>query len=201
MAKLIALDFESAAIEDRPNFPPEPCGIAVYDPAVEPFYYAWGHPTGNNCTRERALMEIAEYIENPDFEFVFHNAPFDCAILQDKFKLKVPWERVHDTMLLAFLANPFGELSLKPLCEELLGMPPSERDAVRDWLVFHGVCRANDKGWGAHISKAPGDLVGEYAKGDVVRTYKLYEYFMKGGDGSALSHLKPNPVDTSKVRV
>ena len=93
--------------------------------------------------------------------------------------LKVPWERIHDTMLLAFLTDPFGELSLKPLSEKLLGMPPDEQDAVRDWLVRHGVCRANDKSWGAWISKAPGDLVGVYAIGDVERTLKLYEHYMK----------------------
>ena len=109
----------------------------------------------------------------------FHNAPFDCSIIEEKLDLKVPWDRVHDTMLLAFLADPFGELSLKPLAEKLLGDPPTEQEAVRDWLVRHGVCRANDKAWGAWISKAPGSLVGAYAIGDVERTMKLYKYFME----------------------
>jgi len=176
---IIALDFETEGIQNRPDYPPKPVGLAVYDPTVAPFYYAWGHPTANNCDYAQARMELAEYLENPENEFVFHNAPFDCSVIQERMGLVVPWERVHDTMLLAFLADPFGELSLKPLSEKLLGMPPDEQDAVRDWLVRHGVCRANDKSWGAWISKAPGDLVGEYAKGDVVRTLKLYEHYMK----------------------
>ena len=105
--------------------------------------------------------------------FIFHNAPFDCAVILEKMDLPVPWDRVHDTMLLAFLADPFGELSLKPLCEQLLGLPPDERDAVKDWLIRNGICR-DTKGWGAYISKAPGELVGKYAEGDVTRTTALF---------------------------
>ena len=176
---IIALDFETEGIQNRPDYPPKPVGLAVYDPTVAPVYYAWGDQTANYCDYAQARMELAEYLENPENEFVFHNAPFDCSIIEERMGLKVPWEKVHDTMLLAFLTDPFGELSLKPLSEKLLGMPPDEQDAVRDWLVKHGVCRANDKSWGAWISKAPGDLVGEYAKGDVVRTLKLYEHYMK----------------------
>ena len=92
-----------------------------------------------------------------------------AAVIQEKMELTVPWDRVHDTMLLAFLADPFGELSLKPLCEQLLGIPPDERDAVKEWLIRNGICR-DTKGWGAYISKAPGELVGTYAEGDVTRT-------------------------------
>ena len=54
-------------------------------------------------------------------------------------------------------------------------MPPDEQDAVRDWLVAHKVVPANSKQWGAHIAKAPGDLVGKYAVGDVVRTRRLFD--------------------------
>jgi hypothetical protein len=177
---LIAIDFETEAIDNRPKYPPTPVGVAIAgDPNKAPVYYAWGHPTANNCDYDRARMELATYLEDPTCEYVFHNAPFDCSIIEEKLGLDVPWGRVHDTMLLAFLTDPFGELSLKPLSEKLLGMPPDEQDSVRDWLVSHGACRANDKAWGAHIAKAPGDLVGTYAIGDVVRTLKLYEYFMK----------------------
>jgi hypothetical protein len=79
-------------------------------------------------------------------------------------------------MLLAFMHNPYGELSLKPLCEKLLNMPPTERDAVRDWLVAKGIARSGSKDWGAHISKAPGDLVGSYAQGDIMRAKALHDY-------------------------
>ena len=194
---LVALDFESDAIDTRPNFPPEPAGLAIYDGTIAE-YLAWGHPKENNCLRNDAWLRLQELLLDPALEFVFHNAPFDCSIIEEKMHLTVPWERVHDTMLLAFLHDPFGELSLKPLSEQLLGMPPEEQDAVREWLIQHGVCRSNDKSWGAHIAKAPGDLVGEYAKGDVIRTYKLYEFFMANGKG-ATKQIAPNKVDTSKI--
>jgi len=174
---LVALDFESDAIDTRPNYPPEPCGLAVYVDGEPPYYMAWGHPTKNNCHREFAIIELAAILENPDYEFIFHNAPFDCAIIEEKLKLEMPWERVHDTMLQAFLLDPFGELSLKPLAELHLGEAPTERDAVRDWLVAAGICRANDKAWGAHIAKAPGDVVAPYAIGDVRKTLNLFKYF------------------------
>lgn len=175
---MIALDFESEGIQNRPEYPPKPVGLAVLVDGMPGRYFAWGHPIENNCDCAEAVYCLEDLFNGPD-EFVFHNAPFDCSIIEERLSLKVPWERVHDTMLLAFLADPFGELSLKPLSEKLLGMPPSEQDDVRDWLVRHGICRANDKAWGAWISKAPGNLVGAYAIGDVERTLGLYKHFMK----------------------
>jgi DNA polymerase I-like protein with 3'-5' exonuclease and polymerase domains len=166
---LVALDFESDAIDTRPNFPPKPAGLAVYK--------AWGHPIENNIEYSHALAKLYAILSSPDNEFVFHNAPFDCSIIEEKMGLTVPWDRCHDTMLQAFLHNPYGELSLKPLAELHLQEAPTERDAVRDWLVAHGVCRANDKSWGAYIAKAPGSLVGAYAIGDVRKTLKLHKFF------------------------
>jgi DNA polymerase I-like protein with 3'-5' exonuclease and polymerase domains len=174
---LVALDFESEAIDTRPNYPPTPVGLAVYEDGGLPYYMAWGHPSNNNSTVLIAKKTLEDLLCNPYNEFIFHNAPFDCSIIEEKLDIFVPWERVHDTMLQAFLLDPFGELSLKPLAELHLGEAPTERDAVRDWLVAHGICRANDKGWGAHIAKAPGDLVGSYAIGDVRKALNLYKKF------------------------
>ena len=179
-----ALDFESEAIDNRPNYPPTPVGLAIYMADSKPEYLAWGHPSKNNCTKEHAVRKLAMILADPDGEFIFHNAPFDCAIIEEKLDLKVPWAKVHDTMILAFLQDPFGELSLKPLAAQWLNMPPVERDAVKDWLIRNGICR-DTKDWGTHIGKAPGDLVGEYAIGDVVRTLDLfkllYEYVRDTG--------------------
>lgn len=172
--KYASFDFESHGIEDRPKYPPAPVGIAIYVEGESPVYYAFGHPVQNNCTEAHAKRKLQELFENPEYELIAHNAPFDCAIAEEKWGLTVPWERMHDTMVLAFLQDPFGELSLKPLAEKWLQMPPEERDAVKDWLIKHGVCR-DTKGWGAHICMAPGELVGTYAIGDVVRTLDLFK--------------------------
>lgn len=172
--KYASFDFESHGIEDRPKYPPAPVGIAIYIEGESPVYYAFGHPVQNNCTEAHAKRKLQELFENPEYEFIAHNLPFDAAIAEEKWGLTVPWDRCHDTMVLAFLQDPFGELSLKPLAEKWLQMPPEERDAVKDWLIKHGVCR-DTKGWGAHICMAPGELVGTYAIGDVVRTLDLFK--------------------------
>lgn len=172
---LVAIDFESEGIEDRPHYPPTPVGVAVYEEDGTPVYHAWGHPIENNCTLEYATRMLKRVLENPENELIFHNAPFDCAIIEEKLGLQVPWARVHDTMVLAFLHDPFGELALKPLAEQHLSMPPNERDAVKDWLLGKNICR-DTKGWGAYISKAPGKLVGTYAEGDVIRTLDLFKF-------------------------
>lgn len=197
---LIALDFESKPIATRPDYPPEPVGCSVVSYSGEGIkkYLAWGHPTENNVALSTARLELEMYLSSGE-ALVFHNAPFDCSIFEERLGLKVPWHRVHDTMLLAFLDDPFGELSLKPLAEKLLGQPPEERDAVRDWLVRHGVCRANDKQWGAYISFAPGGLVGTYAIGDGTRTLDLFEYYMSKYQSGMFTRYVYTPGSTISV--
>src|SRR5262245_18812748 len=114
--RIVGLDFESHGIEPRPKYPPEPVGLAVWHDC-DGRYLAWGHPDGNNYDQEQAKNLVLLAFTRPDDHFVFHNAAFDCAIIEERWGLAVPWDRVHDTMLMAFLADPYGELSLKPLCE------------------------------------------------------------------------------------
>jgi len=171
--KIATLDFETFAIAPRPAYPPVPVGLAIRATDVAPWYYGWGHPTDNNTDEHVAVDKAADLLAHNDL-VLMHNAAFDAAILDEKWHLTVPWEKVRCTMVLAFLVNPHGELSLKPLCERLLALPPTERDAVRDWLVKHGVVSAASKKWGAFIAFAPGILVGSYAIGDVDRTEALY---------------------------
>jgi DNA polymerase-1 len=109
---------------------------------------------------------------------IFHNAPFDLSVATQH--LGLPWPKdplnIHDTMYLVYLLDPYARtFALKPSAERYLNMPPEERDAVREWVLAN-VPGATYKGWGAHISKAPGGLVGRYAVGDVVRTRKLFDH-------------------------
>ena len=180
--QLIAIDFETKAIEPRPKYPPWPVGVAIGGGDQHPRYLHWGHHDSDPYDYKSAVATLEVILENPDYEFVFHNAAFDCCIIEEKLDLVVPWDRVHDTMLLAFLANPFGELSLKPLADSLLDQPSTEQDAVQDWLIRHGIVRANDKHWGAHICDAPASIVGPYAIGDITRALDLFKHFTEGGD-------------------
>jgi DNA polymerase-1 len=146
----------------------------------------WGHPTGNNCDGSTDAIDVLE--ANWQRPLLCHNAAFDLAVAHERFGLPLPeGSQVNDTMFLAFLLDPYGELGLKPLAERYLGIPPTERDAVRDWLYANKVVRKNAKKWGAHISQAPGELVGPYAIGDCTRTLELFK------------HLYPKVVDAGML--
>ena len=164
-------DFETLAISG-PGQPPKPVGVAIMKDGRRPRYYAWGHPTGNNCTMEEAGRVLKDIWGGP---LLFHNAAFDLSVAEKWFGLPVP-TGIHDTMFQLYLIDPHADtISLKPAAEKHLGMPPEEQDAVRDWLIDHGVVRKGQKDWGAYISQAPGGLVGTYACGDVLRTRGLHK--------------------------
>jgi len=180
--KPTTIDFETKRIDGRPVYPPEPVGVSIKLWGKKPHYYAWGHPTGNNCTKAQGLKALKAAWKG---ELLFQNAKFDVDVAETHCGLKLPkWQDIHDTMFLLFLDDPHQiELSLKPAAARLLDMPPDEQDAVKDWLLAHqpidGVkiskSKSSDHYWGAYISEAPGDLVGTYANGDVVRTEAIFK--------------------------
>jgi DNA polymerase-1 len=174
MAAVTVVDFETDAIEGRPNYPPKPVGVAILEPGRKPVYLAWGHPEGNNTTLAKAKRVLTDLWKTK--ELLFHNAKFDLDVAQAHLGLALPpWERFHDTMFSLFLSDPHApNLSLKPSAKRLLGMEPEEQDAVADWVIAHGLTKGR-KGAGAFISKVPASIVGPYAIGDVVRTKKLHD--------------------------
>lgn len=188
---VIGVDFETHAIDNRPAYPPQPVGVSIKWPSDRKSrYYAFGHPTGNNCTKQEAQLALKAAFKS-EFPIVFHNAKFDLEVAYTHMGApKLPWDKVHDTMFLLFLNDPHAmSLGLKPSAKKHLGMEPEERDTVREWLIDNNVVKKNDGKWGAHICKAPGALVGKYADGDVIRTVKLYEKIypkvLKEGMGEA----------------
>lgn len=183
--RIAVVDFETEAILSRPHYPPRPVSVSIQRPGErKPTFYAWGHPEGNNTAREKAraiLVDLWRWALREGNALLFQHGKFDLDCAETHFGVPVlPWDHVHDTEFLIFLYDPHSKtLSLKPTAERLLGMKPEERDAVRDWLVAHGVCGKKDKGWGAYISKAPAQVVGPYANGDVTRTKRLFEFLIK----------------------
>lgn len=174
--RAVAIDFETEPIRARPHYPPKPVGVAVRPYGGRGQYLGWGHPTGNNTTREKALSYLRRIWESHD-PLVFHNAKFDLDVAETHLGLPMPEAgRIHDTMIAAFLHDPYSRtLKLKPLGERFLKMPPTERDELRAWIFEH-VPEVTPKSWGAWICKAPGDLVGRYAAGDVERTGPLLDF-------------------------
>lgn len=182
---IVTIDMETEAIGPRPHYPPKPVGVAVRE-GRESVYYAWGHPTGNNCTFKQAQFALKE-IWRSNAKLLFHHSKFDLEVAEKHMGLPIPdWRRVHDTLYLLFLADPHAPtFSLKPSAERYLNLPPTEQEAVRDWLIEQKVVARNSKGWGAYIAQAPGDLVGRYAIGDVERTYQLFHALHKSHKGEA----------------
>jgi len=181
MTDPIFLDFETEAIGPRPEqYPPKPVGLAVLDRTnqFKSGYYAFCHDSNNNCTYEdtrRLLIRIWESGRH----ICFHNAMFDMSVIVEKFDLPfLQPERVHDTLVLAFLYNPYvRSLSLKELCIEWLNIQPEERDQLFEWLVAHIPAVAKKpKTAGAYIARGPADLVGVYAEADVALTAKLWDF-------------------------
>ncbi len=172
--KYASIDAETHKIEQRPVYPPRAVGYAVKH-GRSCKYLAFGHPTGNNCTRTEAIRYVKKVVKN--FTPVFHNADFDLEVMAaDGIRVRGEY---HDTLKLAFLNEPRSlDLGLKPQAEEWLGDPPEERDMLRQWIINNipGAKKRKTK-WGEYICEAPGKLVGVYARGDVRKTDGLFKFF------------------------
>lgn len=177
--RIPCIDFETEGIVGNPIVnPPKPVGVSIKYPGEESIYWAWGHPTENNCTRNEAARALMEAIHAR--EFLAHNSQFECAVLLKYFEYVPKPEQVHDTMYMLFLNDPYSyTFSLKPSAERYLGLPPEEQDDLRDWILRNvpGTTTTKDSPmfWAGFICKAPGGLVGKYARGDTDRTAALAE--------------------------
>lgn len=180
------IDFETFGIEGRPDYPPRPVGVSIKPWGKKARYYAFGHSTKNNCTEDQAKKAVLKAYQCKE-GVLFQNAKFDIDVAESWFsELKIPeWSRIHDTMFLLFLEDPHQkQLDLKSSAERLLYLKPEEQDKVRDWLIKNqptkGVKISSSKNsphyFGRYIAHAPGDIVGEYANGDVERTEMLFYY-------------------------
>ena len=193
MIKPITIDFETRPIELRPEYPPRPVGFSVKYPGKKSQYYGWGHPVKNNCDKQHAETVLKNAWTSGE-DLLFHNGKFDIDVAQEHMGvMNVPLDplKCHDTQFLLFLLDPHSfNLGLKHSAEKFLGLPPFERHALCDWLLKHqkrlktegllpSSTRLTESNFGAWICLGPGDLVGKYADGDVIRTEKLFQLLYK----------------------
>lgn len=175
---ICTLDYETEKIQPRPRHPPKPVGASIILPNRKPKYYAWGHPTENNCTKAEFKKVLKSAVKQ--YRMLYHHGKFDMEVSEEHFGIALPnyydWE---DSMLLAFLAHPRSRnLKLKQLAEEHLDLPPNEQEELRDWVLDNvPEAKRSKSKWGEYISKAPGKLVGKYANGDTYRTLELFNLF------------------------
>lgn len=172
------VDFETESIQSRPDYPPKPTGVAITWPGGDREYLAWGHPTENNCDVATARAKLRDACRAK--QVIYHHAAFDMDVQQTYLGVPAP-KRFEDTLFMAFLKDPHSQdLGLKPLAERDLKMPPEEQNELRDWICENVPEVAKKKGhgnWGEYICKAPGNLVGRYAIGDVKRTERLFDKY------------------------
>ncbi|HEY3473256.1 MAG TPA: DNA polymerase, partial [Anaerolineales bacterium] len=138
--------------------------------------FAWGHPTENNCSFEQGRAALMNAINSANDEFLAHHREFENAVLREHFGYTPPDTlKVHDTKFQLFLTDPYAySFGLKPSAERILGWAPDEQDDLKRWIVSN-VPGATEKNFGAFICRAPGELVGRYARGDTDRTLALHE--------------------------
>lgn len=208
---VIVIDFETKPIVAVPDYPPEPVGVSIRWPHENrSHYYAFGHPEKNNCSREAAVAALQECWDS-EYHLLFHHSKFDVAVACVKLGLPMPpWDRIHDTVFLAYLYDPHSRNNgLKELAEALLSWPPEEKDRLADWIIANQFMLLKrypnnnpvDKNTGKPkptitkkligywIWTAPGDIAGSYAEGDTDRTLALfndlYPIVMEAGMGYA----------------
>ena len=63
------------------------------------------------------LAKIQKLLDDPVTYSIFHNASFDCWVLE-KLGLIIDYSRVHDTMLMSYSYLPGSSHSLSALCEQ-----------------------------------------------------------------------------------
>lgn len=184
-------------IRQRPDYPPKPVGVSLRYPGDRSsFYWAWGHPDGNNCDAEEGRRVVQEAWDS-GLPILCHHSKFDVAVATEAMGLPMPaWDRIHDTMFLAYLADPHSRaIGLKELATELLGWPAEEKDELKAWILANqrmlvgrwpelrelhaktGLPKdtISPSKTGAWIFATPGKMAGRYAEGDTDRTLALFQ--------------------------
>jgi len=165
----VALDYETEAIGRRPAYPPRPVGAALQFP---------GERRGKYYTGEEMERQVRRAYAS-GLPILCQHGKFDLDVAEVHHGLPLlPWGRCHDTEYLLFLDDPHAKsLSLKPSAERILGIRPEERDRLREWVVANvPEARRKPSEWGAYICRAPENIVGPYAVGDLTRTKRLFEH-------------------------
>ena len=104
---------------------------------------------------------------HPEHTLEGHNIKFDRLHTASTFNVWIN-RQCDDTLLMAHLCDENRKNGLKPLSEDLLGMPATEEAAVHQWLEDNFSKQAD---W--DFSKVPRELMTPYAAGDGIRTWRV----------------------------
>ena len=116
-------------------------------------------------------------------QVLFHNAAFDLAVAYRHFNLPgLDWPRVEDTMILAFLCDPYeSKLGLKPLAAKHCAWENEDVTLLHQWIMMHADeisakydMKVTKKNVGAFICEVPEEMRKRYAMADADRTHALW---------------------------
>lgn len=113
-----------------------------------------------------------EAMKNYDGGIVCHNIAFEAKWMAVQSHWDMPWQKAHDTMLMAHIINPLGSGALKPLAARYVDPRSAElQDSLANQMAVNGWT------WGT----VPIDYQPYWAYGalDPVITMRLWEQFME----------------------
>lgn len=111
-----------------------------------------------------------EILNQYDGHWIAHNVAFDARWLEIHSGWKVPWHRVHDTMIMAQVVDPLGGGALKPLSIRHV----DRRAGAGDALLKEAMAK---EGWGWGDIPVDYDAYWAYGALDPVLTTHLYDHF------------------------
>jgi DNA polymerase I-like protein with 3'-5' exonuclease and polymerase domains len=159
---IYTIDFETLPIVSGSSSTPEPIGVSIKFNSNPSCYYDFDD--------ENTLEYLISIVDKPDNMLVYHNAAFDVRVQFQNMGIRIPYHRIYDTMIAAFIIDPREDsLGLKELAQKYCGIPNTEQDELQQWLKDN-----HHKHYDIYL--APFDLVKKYAEKDTDMTYALYLY-------------------------
>lgn len=133
--------------------------------------FAWGGDEEESWATRNVMLATSALQARMDAgrTVVFHNCQFDLHFLQRR-GLRINWDTVQDTLLMARLKNNLGDNGLKELGKSELGIYPTDKDLLRGWLT---------KNKSDNYLDVPDEILLPYAQQDTRLTIQLY-YVLKG---------------------
>jgi DNA polymerase-1 len=134
-----------------------------------------------------------EAMDKFDGPIVCHNVAFEARWFEIQSRWKMPWHRLHDTMIMAQLIDPLGSGALKRLTSQYVDAKAAQLQSVLDdGLIKNGWT------WGT----VPVNFEPYWAYGalDTVLTMKLWEKFWeKCGPGKPYSQAYELEMNTRRI--
>ncbi len=163
------------ASRNRVFYDTETTGLRWWTSRVFMMSFSDGERTFVVPTRHHAHDRLVGFLTavfaNPNQEVCAQNWKFDAHQTWRTFGVNLCRNRVHDTMVAAFLLDENADHHLKPMLKAHLGMPIEESDAVRAWLEEHHGAQAN---W--RFDQVPEDVIAPYAARDAFGGFRLLEH-------------------------